>query len=64
MLPYTLGFGTNSDDPLAMDLDEPVRLIRMLRDLGVAMVNVSCGSPYYNPHIQRPAERSCERRPI
>jgi NADPH2 dehydrogenase len=21
----------------------------------VAMVNVSCGSPYYNPHIQRPA---------
>src|SRR5690606_13234494 len=22
---------------------------------GVAAVNVSCGSPYYNPHIQRPA---------
>jgi 2,4-dienoyl-CoA reductase-like NADH-dependent reductase (Old Yellow Enzyme family) len=29
-----------------------------MRDLvarGVAMINVTCGSPYYNPHLQRPA---------
>jgi hypothetical protein len=38
-----------------MNLDEPLRLLRILADLGVATVNVSCGSPYYSPHIQRPA---------
>src|SRR5678816_888750 len=27
----------------------------MLAKLGVRMINASCGSPYYNPHIQRPA---------
>ena len=25
------------------------------RELGVRLINISCGSPYYNPHIQRPA---------
>ncbi len=54
-LPYRFGFGVAADDPLAIDLDEPVALIRMLRDLGVFAVNVSCGSPYYCPHVQRPA---------
>lgn len=53
--PYKFGFGVDERNPLAMDLTEPVRLIRRLRDLGVAALNVSCGSPYYNPHIQRPA---------
>ena len=27
----------------------------MLAAMGVRMINASCGSPYYNPHIQRPA---------
>jgi NADPH2 dehydrogenase len=54
-LPYDCGFGTNPDDPLAYDLAEPLKLIRMLVDAGVATINLSCGSPYYNPHIQRPA---------
>jgi 2,4-dienoyl-CoA reductase-like NADH-dependent reductase (Old Yellow Enzyme family) len=38
-----------------MDLAEPIRYLGMLKEWGVAVVNVSCGSPYYNPHIQRPA---------
>jgi 2,4-dienoyl-CoA reductase-like NADH-dependent reductase (Old Yellow Enzyme family) len=29
----------------------------MLRDLGVSLVNVTMGSPYWNPHIGRPFER-------
>lgn len=49
-------FGCHKDNPLEMDLTEPLQLIRMLHeDLGVAMFNLSAGSPYYNPHIQRPA---------
>lgn len=55
LLPYQLGFGVDAANPLQMNLDEPIRLLRDLQDLGVASVNVSCGSPYYNPHIQRPA---------
>jgi NADPH2 dehydrogenase len=54
-LPYDCGFGTNPDNPLAYDLTEPLELIRMLVEAGVATINLSCGSPYYNPHIQRPA---------
>ncbi len=55
MLPYQWGFGVDVDDPLRIDLTEPLRLLRDLKDLGVVAVNLSCGSPYYNPHIQRPA---------
>jgi 2,4-dienoyl-CoA reductase-like NADH-dependent reductase (Old Yellow Enzyme family) len=55
LLPYQYGFGVSPDDPLRMDLAEPLELIQLLRDLGVAAINVTCGSPYYNPHAQRPA---------
>jgi 2,4-dienoyl-CoA reductase-like NADH-dependent reductase (Old Yellow Enzyme family) len=53
--PYP-GFGCNRDNPLEMDLAEPIRLLQMLRDTcGVQLFNLSAGSPYYNPHMQRPA---------
>ena len=54
-LPYRFGFGVREDDPLEYDLTEGIELLKRLRDLGVPAVNISCGSPYYNPHIQRPA---------
>jgi 2,4-dienoyl-CoA reductase-like NADH-dependent reductase (Old Yellow Enzyme family) len=54
-LPYEFGFGVASHDPLSIDLTEPIELLRRLVALGVAMINVTCGSPYYNPHMQRPA---------
>ncbi|MCR4411083.1 MAG: NADH:flavin oxidoreductase [Thermoguttaceae bacterium] len=53
--PYP-GFGCRRDNPMQIDLEEPIRLLRMLRDeYRVALVNLTAGSPYYNPHIQRPA---------
>jgi 2,4-dienoyl-CoA reductase-like NADH-dependent reductase (Old Yellow Enzyme family) len=55
LLPYRSGFGVSAENPLEPDLAEPILLLRRLRDLGVAAVNVSCGCPYYSPHIQRPA---------
>ncbi len=55
LLPYEFGFGVNVDNPLEIDLTEPLQLIGELRELGVAALNVTCGSPYYSPHIQRPA---------
>jgi 2,4-dienoyl-CoA reductase-like NADH-dependent reductase (Old Yellow Enzyme family) len=42
------GFGVD-------DADEPLALARTLGALGVTMVNVTGGSPYYVPHAQRPA---------
>jgi NADPH2 dehydrogenase len=53
--PYEFGFGVNPHNPLEFDLDEPLALIRELKALGVFCVNLTVGSPYYNPHIQRPA---------
>ena len=54
-LPYRWGFGLNSTNPEVYDLSEPVRFLSLLRDLDIKLVNISGGSPYYNPHIQRPA---------
>jgi len=36
-------------------IDESDRLLTTAESLGVAWVCVTAGSPYYNPHIQRPA---------
>jgi len=54
-LPYRYGFGVDANDPIRYDLSEPIRFLELLRDLGIRLVNLSAGSPYYNPHIQRPA---------
>ncbi|MEE2657214.1 MAG: NADH:flavin oxidoreductase [Candidatus Latescibacterota bacterium] len=54
ILPYT-GFGCDRNDPLCIALAETHRFLDLLRELGIHLVNLSCGSPYYNPHIQRPA---------
>ncbi|WP_013628573.1 oxidoreductase [Rubinisphaera brasiliensis] len=52
---YT-GFGCDRHDPMKIDLTEPIELMKAMRDeMGVAIVNITAGSPYYNPHIQRPA---------
>ena len=54
-VPYHAAFGTNNANPTEYDLAEPIRFIRLCAELGVKIVNLSAGSPYYNPHIQRPA---------
>lgn len=51
-LPRPWGWGC--DENGAPDLAEPKRLLRDLYDRGVRMVNISCGNPYYNPHVGRP----------
>lgn len=54
-LPYKYGFGINQQNPVEYDLTEPIAYINMLKEWGVSIVNITCGSPYYVPHIQRPA---------
>jgi 2,4-dienoyl-CoA reductase-like NADH-dependent reductase (Old Yellow Enzyme family) len=55
LLPYRWGFGVNPLDPTDTDLSEPERFLSLLEELGIQLVNITAGSPYYNPHIQRPA---------
>ncbi|MFN8051479.1 MAG: NADH:flavin oxidoreductase [Acidimicrobiales bacterium] len=40
---------------VGIDLTEPHELMRLCADLGIGLISVTAGSPYYNPHIQRPA---------
>jgi len=53
--PYPYGFGLNPNNPLEMDLTETIQLIHLLTKRSVKLINVTAGSPYYCPHIQRPA---------
>ena len=54
-LPFLHGFGVDQNEPTKFDLREPLQLLRRYRELGIELVNVTLGSPYYNPHLQRPA---------
>jgi 2,4-dienoyl-CoA reductase-like NADH-dependent reductase (Old Yellow Enzyme family) len=54
-LPYRYAFGCDPDHPVEWDLTEAFRFVDLLAELDVRLLNLSCGSPYYNPHIQRPA---------
>ena len=38
-----------------MDLTETFAFFEILRDLDIRFVNVTLASPYYNPHVTRPA---------
>ena len=52
--PYRYAFGGDASG-LGIDLTEPVRFLDLLTELGIPLVCITAGSPYYNPHIQRPA---------
>jgi 2,4-dienoyl-CoA reductase-like NADH-dependent reductase (Old Yellow Enzyme family) len=54
-LPYRWGFGVNASRPNEIDLTETIQFLSLLSTLGIKLVNITAGSPYYNPHIQRPA---------
>ena len=55
LVPYKYAFGVDQNYPLQPDLAEAVRFVKLCSDLGVKIVNITAGSPYYVPHIQRPA---------
>jgi NADPH2 dehydrogenase len=54
-LPYRYAFSVNPENPVQHDLTETFTFADLCAELGVKLLNLSAGSPYYNPHIQRPA---------
>jgi len=53
-IPYPFGWAVSRRDYSLPDLTEPVKLIGLLKQRGVKMINITAANPYYNPHIGRP----------
>ncbi len=56
-IPYTYGWGVDKDDHRKFDFTEPLKLIRILHEKGVGLLNLTMGTPYYNPHVNRPFDK-------
>ena len=53
--PYRYAFGAHPLAPTHIDLRESLQLLGLLEQLNIRLVNITLGSPYYNPHLTRPA---------
>ena len=51
---YPYAFGSD-DTGRQLDLAEPLAFLNLLKELDIQLVCLTAGSPYYTPHIQRPA---------
>lgn len=52
---YPYGFGVKEREGITPNLEEPIRLVRTLRDAyDVGMVNLTMGNPYVSTHVTRP----------
>ena len=52
---YRHAFGLLEDEDMSLALDDARAVLRMLDEKRVRWICVTAGSPYYNPHVQRPA---------
>ena len=50
--PYPYGFGVNENNEV--DLTETKRIISILQEKGIELVNLTIGNPYLIPHVNRP----------
>ena len=53
-IPYPYGWGVDQEGRTKADLAEPQKLISLLAERGVKILNISIANPYYNPHYGRP----------
>ncbi len=51
---YRYAFGGDGTGA-GIDLTEPAMFLELLEEMGIRLVCVTAGSPYYCPHVQRPA---------
>ncbi|MGL4594915.1 MAG: hypothetical protein ACRCUY_09330 [Thermoguttaceae bacterium] len=55
---FPWGFGVDQNDYKKWDLSEPKRLVKELVELGLPLLNITIGNPYYNPHFNRPYSKA------
>ncbi len=53
-IPFPYGWGVDEDEYTKPDLAEPKKLVQLLGDKGVRLINFTIANPYYNPHVGRP----------
>lgn len=51
---YKYAFGCD-DSGVKIDLEEPKAFLQVAQSLGIQLICLTVGSPYYNPHLTRPA---------
>lgn len=56
--PYPYGYGASENKEI--DLEEPKKILDILEEKGVELVNITIGNPYVVPHINRPYVGSAE----
>lgn len=52
--PYPYGFGVAEGGGTQPDMSEPKRLVGMLIEQGLELLDITIGNPYVNPHVNRP----------
>lgn len=52
---YPYAFGSDPQNPVEVQFDEIYAFLETLASLEIRLVNISAASPYYNPHLTRPA---------
>ena len=57
MIEYPYGFAVSEGKPVTPDLTETKKLLEILQGKGLSLVNMTMGSPYFNPHVNRPYNR-------
>lgn len=63
--PYPYGFGCDREDMWKFDESEPLLLVRLMCEAGVALLSNSAGNPYYiYPQVTRPFDRSSTGIPV
>jgi len=63
--PYPYGFGEDKEDMWTFDPEEPMALVRLLRDKGMELLSNSAGNPYYiYPQVTRPFDVSSMGIPV
>ena len=59
---YKGGFGVNKENQ--PDFTEPLLLVEELLKRDIRLINISMGSPYFNPHVTRPFDTPIPGRPV
>jgi 2,4-dienoyl-CoA reductase-like NADH-dependent reductase (Old Yellow Enzyme family) len=59
---YSGGFGVDQNGQV--DFAEPVLLVSELMKKGIRLINISMGSPYYNPYVTRPFDTPLPGHPV
>ncbi len=57
MIESPYGFAVAPGTPVTPDFTETKKLLEILTSKGLSLVNMTMGSPYFNPHVNRPYNR-------